>query len=71
MNGRQFVARVARLGRRSGVSVRFDPKPGKGSHGVLFYGQRRTTVKDRRKELGKGLLAAMCRQLGIDPADLT
>ncbi len=43
---------------------------GVGSHGTLYYGERRTTLKDRRKEIGKGLLAKMCRDLGVDPQDL-
>lgn len=29
-----------------------------------------TVVKDRKKELGKGLFRAMCRQLGIDPEEI-
>ena len=52
MNGRQFIARVRRLGRARGVGVRL------------------ATVKDRKAEIGAGLLRAMCEQLGIDPKDL-
>jgi mRNA interferase HicA len=40
------------------------------SHGRLYYGDRFTTLKDRRKEIGKGLLKAMCTQLGIAPEKL-
>jgi len=43
---------------------------GKGSHGMLFYGQGRTTLKDLKKEVGEGLLNVMCRQLGIRKRDL-
>jgi mRNA interferase HicA len=49
--------------------VRFEPH-GKGSHGRLYYGDRFATLKDRKKEIGKGLLKAMCPQLGIHPDDL-
>ncbi|OOG27859.1 hypothetical protein B1C78_02485 [Thioalkalivibrio denitrificans] len=59
MNGFEFEKRVKRLGRRSGTDVRFEPH-GKGSHGRLYYGDRFTTLKDRRKEIGRGLLKAMC-----------
>ena len=31
---------------------------------------RRTTLKDRRKEIGTGLLRAMLCQLGLTPRDL-
>ncbi len=37
---------------------------------MLYYGDCKTVVKDRRKDLGPGLLAAMTRQLGLDPGDL-
>jgi hypothetical protein len=36
----------------------------------LYYGERFTTVKDRKKDIGKGLLAAMLKQLGLGPEDL-
>ena len=65
VNGHEFEKRLRRLARRKGLSVRFEPH-GKGSHGRLYFGERFTTLKDRRKELGQGLLHAMCRQLGID-----
>ncbi len=59
-----------RLGRARGVPVRFEARRGKGSHGRLHYGDRFTTVKNRKKEIGKGLLAAMLRQLGLAPDEL-
>jgi hypothetical protein len=43
---------------------------GKGSHGRLYYGNRFTTLKDRRKEIGPGLLKAMLDQLGLPKADI-
>ena len=70
MNGREFMTRVRRLARRNGVAVRFDRARGKGSHGTLYYGDRFTVLKDRRKPLKTGTLRGMCRQLGIDPNDL-
>ncbi|HKJ76718.1 MAG TPA: type II toxin-antitoxin system HicA family toxin [Gammaproteobacteria bacterium] len=69
MDGYEFQRRVKRLGRKNGYPVRFE-RHGKGSHGRLYYGDRFTTLKDRKKEIGKGLLKAMCLQLGISPEDL-
>jgi mRNA interferase HicA len=43
---------------------------GKGSHGRLYYGGQFTTLKDRKKEIGPGLLKAMLDQLGLTKADL-
>ena len=70
MKGNEFVRRVQRLGNKRNVAVRFEARPGKGSHGRLHYGTRFTTVKDRRQEIGSGLLAAMLRQLNLNREDL-
>ena len=51
------------------MPVRLDAKRGKGSHVTLYFGDRKTMVKDRRKDIGPSLLAAMIRQLGFDPND--
>ena len=58
------------LDRKRGVMVSFDAGHGKGSHGRLYYGGRFTTLKDRKKEIGPGLLNAMLRQLGLTRRDL-
>jgi predicted RNA binding protein YcfA (HicA-like mRNA interferase family) len=50
--------------------VSFDSGRGKGSHGRLYYGGRFTTMKDRKKEIGPGLLNAMLHQLGLTKKDL-
>ena len=70
MTGDEFVRRIKVLGRGLGVAVRFDARRGKGSHGRLYFGDRFTTVKDRRKEIGPRLLAAMLRQLGLSREDI-
>lgn len=49
--------------------MRLDAERGKGSHVTLYYGSRKTIVKDRRKELGPGLLSSMLRDLGLERAD--
>lgn len=42
---------------------------GSGSHGTIYVGERKTTVKDRKKEIGKGLLAKMLGDLQIEKSD--
>jgi len=69
MNGNEFIKRLNRHGKRRGVAVRYEAH-GKGSHGRIYFGERFATLKDRKKEIGKGLLKAMCNQLGIDLNDL-
>ena len=64
VNGREFVRRAKRFAGKSGRTFRFDPSVGKGSHGRVYVGMRFTTVP--RKEIGKGLLSAMLKDLDID-----
>jgi mRNA interferase HicA len=70
VTGNEFERKIRRLGRRRGVVVSIDDSHGKGSHGRLYYGGRFTTLKDRRKEIGPGLLNAMLDQLGLTKSDL-
>ena len=70
VKGEEFIRRIRRLGIERRVPVRFDSIRGKGSHGRLYYGDRYTTVKDRKEELGRGLLAAMLKQLGLTHEDI-
>ena len=70
MDGAEFIRRITQLGRERGIIVHFEARHGKGGHGRLYYGDRFTTVKDRKKEIGKGLLHAMLRQLGLTLDDL-
>jgi len=70
VTGAEFVRCIKRLGKAQGVPVRFEARIGKGSHGRLYYGNRFTTVKDRKKEIGKGLLRAMLTQLDLCEGDL-
>jgi mRNA interferase HicA len=52
--------------RRKKITCQFVADKGKGSHGCLYFGEEFTTLKDRNKEIGRGLLAKMCRDLNID-----
>lgn len=70
MNGAEFIRRIQKLGKVRGVTVTFDKRHGKGSHGTLYYGTRKTTVKDRKKEIGPGLLHAMLNRLGLRHTDI-
>lgn len=65
MTAGEFIRRIQALGASRGVLVRFDKTRGKGSHGTLYYGDRFTVVKDRRKECGPGLIGKMLADLGL------
>jgi hypothetical protein len=70
MRGSEFKRKVEKLGKTGKLAVTWEPSHGKGSHGRLGLGEKFTTLKDLKKEIGKGLLSDMCKQLGITPEDL-
>ncbi len=70
MTGAELLRRITKLGRARGIAVHYDAAHGKGSHGTLYYGTRRTTLKDPRTEIGRGLLRRMLADLGLSPRDL-
>lgn len=70
MRGHEFVRRIQELGRRRGLEVRWDPRRGKGSHGLLYLGLRKTIVRNPKDELTNGALYGMLRQLGLSARDL-
>lgn len=43
---------------------------GKGSHGTLRFGDKKTTMKDLKKEIGPGLLKAMLMRIGLEIKDI-
>jgi mRNA interferase HicA len=70
VKGAEFERRVRNLARVRKVTCRFVASKGKGSHGRLYLGDQFTTLKDRKKEIGRDLLAKMCSDLKINPHDL-
>ena len=70
MRGSEFLRKVKSIARRNKLAYRWSPQRGVGSHGTLCLGERFTVVKDLKKEIGPGLLADMCKQLGIRKEDL-
>jgi hypothetical protein len=46
------MRRLRRLAKARGLAFRYDPRRGKGSHGRLILGDRLTTIKDPRAEIG-------------------
>jgi mRNA interferase HicA len=69
VKGAEFIRKVQKIGRQRGALVSFLASRGKGSHGTLYLGPAFTTVKDRNKEIGPGLLKAMLKDLGLTERD--
>lgn len=71
MTGAEFLKRIRKLAKERGLSYAWHPDMGKGSHGVLKLGDRRTVVRNLKDELKTGTLHAMLKQLGLTIADLS
>jgi mRNA interferase HicA len=70
VKGSEFLRKLQRLARHRGLRFQYDSSLGKGSHGRVWLEADSTILKDQKKELGTGLLRAMCRDLKIEPRDL-
>ena len=69
MNGNELLKKLKRFARDRHPRLEIISTRGKGSHVTLVLGDRSTTLKDRRKEIGPGLLRSMLRDLGVDHLD--
>jgi len=70
MNGNEFLKKLKKIARERDLRLEFVRERGKGSHGTLYLGDRRTIMKDRKKEIGPGLLSKMLTNLGLDKSDI-
>ena len=69
MTGNELMRRLYRLGRMRGIEVRLRSGVEKAAT-ALFYGHLKTTLKDRKKEIGPGLLHAILTQLRLSRRDI-
>ena len=70
MRGNELIKKVETLGKDRGIAVRVDKKRGKGSHQTLYFGERKTIIRNPKDELKTGTYHAMLKQLGISENDL-
>ena len=70
VNGAELIKKIRTVAKSRGLSCRLDSSRGKGSHAILYFGDSFTIVKDRKKEIGPGLLASMLADLGLTKEDL-
>jgi predicted RNA binding protein YcfA (HicA-like mRNA interferase family) len=70
MNGRQLLRKLRRIGRERGIAVEVDSSHGRGSHSLVRFGDRTTTLPDLRRDVRPGLLSAIMRQLDLTREDL-
>ncbi|WP_252178106.1 type II toxin-antitoxin system HicA family toxin [Endozoicomonas sp. 4G] len=70
MNGNELLKKLKKLARLRDEQLKLLKARGKGSHGTLYYGDRKTTLKDPKKEIGAGLLKNMLEDLGLNKGDI-
>lgn len=70
MNGNEPLKRLKKIAKERNFSIKVITERGKGSHSTLYFGDKYTIIKDRKKEIGPGLLIKMLKDLGLDKSDL-
>lgn len=70
MNGNELLKKLRKLARLRDEQLRLLKQKGKGSHGLLCFGSKETVIKDRKKEIGSGLLNSMLKDLGLTKDDI-
>ena len=70
VKGGEFLRCVKAFANRRCLTFEWLAERGAGTHGTLYVGKRFTVVKSLKKDIGPGLLVAMCKQLGIRKEDL-
>ena len=69
VRGNEFVRRIQALDKERGVEVRWTAHRGKGSHGLLYYGSEKTTVRNLKDEVDKRAYHKMLKQLFLSQKD--
>jgi mRNA interferase HicA len=70
MNGNELLKKLRKIAKERDLRLEFIRERGKGSHGTLYLGDKYTIMKDRKKEIGPGLLCKMLANLGLDKSDI-
>jgi mRNA interferase HicA len=70
VDGNELVRKLKQLARKRRCEFSYEARHGKRSHGQLLFGDKLTTVKDPKKEIGPGLLHDMLKHLGLKKEDL-
>jgi mRNA interferase HicA len=70
VKGNEFLKRLRKIAKERGVPLEWHPNLGKGSHGILKFGEKKTVLRNVKDELKTGTLHAMLKQLGLSEKDL-
>ncbi len=70
MRGNEFIRKIQKHAKAASIACEWRPDRGKGSHGLLILGERRTVVRNPKDELKTGTYHAMLKQLGLTERDI-
>lgn len=70
MNGNELLKKLKTVAKDRKLILDLVKSHGKGSHGTLYFGDKKTVMKDPKKEIGPGLLKAMLDKLGLEKKDI-
>ena len=70
MRGNEFIRKIQKLAKEKNLACEWRADRGKGSHGLLVIGNRRTVVRNPKDELKTGTYHAMLKQLGLTEKDI-
>jgi len=65
INGNELLKKLKKIAKERKLNLELVKSHGKGSHGTLHFGDKKTIMKDPKKEIGPGLLKAMIDRLGL------
>jgi mRNA interferase HicA len=71
VKGAEFLRRLRHYARLNNLPCHFVAERGKGSHGTIYLGVRRTVIRNLSDELMTGTYHAMLKQLAIKESDLS
>lgn len=70
VNGNELLKKLRKVAREKGISLDRVKSHGKGSHGTLYFGDKKVPMKDLKKEIGPGLLNAVLEKIGLTKDDI-
>ncbi|MCF6291027.1 MAG: type II toxin-antitoxin system HicA family toxin [Desulfobacterales bacterium] len=70
MNGNELLKKLRKIAKERNEKLELIKHRGKGSHGTLYFGDKRVIIKDLKKEIGPGLLKAILKNLGLTKDDI-
>ncbi len=70
MKGKELLKLLKRYAAEHSLAFDYIPNMGKGGHGGIYLGDKRSIIPSPHKEIKTGTALAIIKQLGLTKADL-